>query len=74
MVPVTVRPVSVSGIPSLNSCTSTVSKVRSDSLKAGLNSTVQLRVTAVPSIITGLATLLVIETVAGPGTERKKPI
>ena len=72
VVPVTVRVlVSVSGIPSLNSCTSTVSKVRSDSLKAGLNSTVQLKVTAVPSI-TGLATLLVIETVAGPGTERKK--
>ena len=72
MVPVTVRVlVSVSGIPSLNSCTSTVSKVRSDSLKAGLNSTVQLKVTAVPSIITGPAMLLVMETVAGPGTEKK---
>ena len=68
-VPVTVRPVSVSGIPSLESCVSTISSDRSASSTAGPNSTTQARVTSDPTTI-GRSTLLVIATEAGLGTVR----
>ena len=68
VVPVLVRPVRVCTFPSLNSCASTASKVRSDSTTDGLNSTVHVTVTSDP-MVTGLAKLLAIVTEAGRGTE-----
>ena len=71
VVPATVGPVRVSGVPSLDSCASTISSERSDSTTAGLNSTMQVRVTVVPAL-TGLAWSLVIVTEAWGGTEERE--
>ena len=70
VVPVTVRPVIVSGVPSLDSCASTVSNERSDSTIAGSNSTVQMRVTSDPSGWIGLTGSLEILTESGVDTLR----
>ena len=68
VVPATVGPVRVSGVPSLDSCASTISTERSESTTDGLNSTVQVRVTVDP-VLTELVWSLVIITEAGVGTE-----
>ena len=60
VVPATVGPVRVSGVPSLDSCASTISTERSDSTTDGLNSTVQVRVTSDPlriGLVGSLATV-----------------
>ena len=68
VVPVLVRPVRVCTCPSLNSCVSTASKVRSGSTTAGLNSTVHVTVTLdLPGAI-GLGGSLVIFTDISDGT------
>ena len=72
VVPVTVGPVRASGVPSLDSCASTISKERSDSIIAGPNSTVQDTVTVDPTswmVLTGIL-MMVIED--GAGTKQKK--
>ena len=60
VVPATVGPVRVSGVPSLDSCVSTISSERSDSITDGLNSTVQARVTLVPSMMGLIGSLVIL--------------
>ena len=60
-----------SGVPSLDSHADTVSNESSDSITAGPNSTVHLRVTSDPLRII-LPLLLVIVTDRGAGTIREK--
>ena len=66
VVPVTVGAVRASMVPSLDSCAATIINERSDSTTAGPNSTVQVRVTSVPTIWTVL--LFVKVTDDGGGT------
>ena len=67
VVPVTVGPVRVSGVPSLESCASTISNEISDATIAKLSIKVQVKVTLVP-IVTMLERLLVIIREDGVGT------
>ena len=50
VVPVTVGPVRVSGVPSLESCASTISNEISDAAIAELSIKVQVKVTLVPTV------------------------
>ena len=59
VVPATVGPVKVSGVPSLDSCASTISTERSDSTTDGPNSTAQVRLTSDPTGQMGFGLLLV---------------
>ena len=72
VLPATVGPVKVSGVPSLDSCASTISTERSDSTTDGPNSIVQVTVTSVP-LRMGLAGLLATVT-DGSGTACDKCI
>ena len=69
--PDTVRPVRVSGVPSLNSCANTINSERSDSIIAEFNSTVQVTVTE-EVILIGLDGVLVIDTETMEGTEGRR--
>ena len=73
VVPVTVRPVIASGVPSLDSCASTISNERSESITPSLISTEQITVT-LDSRRTGLAGILVtvIDDGAGTGGEERE--
>ena len=68
----TVGPVSVSGVPSLESCVSTISSERSDSITDGPTSTTQFTVTVEVTSLTGLGGVLVTDTEAVEGTEGRK--
>ena len=70
IVPVTVRSVRVSGVPSLDSCTSIISSERSDSTIAEFNSTVQKKVMSDPIMNFGSLVFSVIE--AGVGTTKNE--
>ena len=65
----TVGPVSVSGVPSLESCVSTISSESSDSITDGPNSTTQFTVTVEVTSWTGLGGALVTDTETVEGTE-----
>ena len=69
MVPVTVGPGRVSGVPSLESCASTISSETSDSITDGPTSTTQFTVTEEAISLTGLDGVLVTDTEAVEGTE-----
>ena len=60
IVPVTFRPVRVRGVPSLNSCTSTINNDISDSVTAEFNSTVQVSITGDPTVTRLVALLLLL--------------
>ena len=66
--PVTVGPLRVSGVPSLDSCASTVSSERSDATITELNTKVQVKVTPVPTVTMSELPLLVSIREEGVGT------
>ena len=66
--PLTVGLVRVSGVPSLNSCASTVSNETSDATIAELSIKVQVKVTPVPTITMSELLLLVSMSEEGGGT------
>ena len=70
VVPVTVGPVRTSGVPSLDSCASTISNERSECNTAGPNSIVQVRVTSDPSGRIGPTGSLAKLMESGVGTSR----
>ena len=70
--PVTVEPVRVCGVPSLDMRISTISNETSDALNAGLSSITQFTVTVDTMLFTGLDGVLVTDTEDGGGTEEKK--
>ena len=72
VVPVTVGPIRANGVPSLNSCASTVNRKISDPSTAECNSTVQVSVTSDPTITVESPSLFVSVTVDGIGTKVKK--
>ena len=66
VVPVTIGPARVSGVPSLDSCASTISNESSESNIAESNSTVQ--VTVIEDPLETMLSLLVTATDCGSGT------
>ena len=73
--PVTVGPVRISGVPSLDNRASTISNGRSDATTFGLNSIVHVNSTiSDPSGQIGLDLLLVSVIDSGPGTENMQKI
>ena len=71
VVPVTVGPVIVSGVPSLDSCASTISNERSASITPSLITKEQITV-ALDSRRTGLGGILVTVMEDGAGTGREE--
>ena len=68
---VSAGPARFSGVPSLDSCADTISNESSDSITAGPNSIVHLRVTSDPLRMM-VPLLLVIVTDCGAGTVQKR--
>ena len=69
VVPDTIGPLRASGAPSLESCASTISSEKSDSITDGSNSTTQFTVIVDTIALTGLDGVLVTDTEAAEGTE-----